>query len=282
MSSPLDYPALLQSVLSTFPLPITSPSSLLPPPSPPPFPSNVATIIDHTFLSPTMTTTDLERVCNEAIKYNFASVCIPPTFVPDCASLLKGSNSLVCTVVGFPNGYAPTPVKKAEASWCVDNGADEVDMVCNMGLLKTISAASEEGDKGKMRAAGEAWINDVLEVVEGAKGRCVKCIIEAGALTDEEVCAASLLFRECRVRTGGKGPEFIKTSTGFNGFGGATERDVEIMGNVVRGGGGKVKASGGVGSLEQAKKIVGKGAERIGASKGVKIVEGCGGGEGGY
>lgn len=158
-------------------------------------------------------------------------------------------------------------------------------MVCNIGLLKGMFEGVREGEVEEVQRCMEGYVRDIVEVTEGCMGRIVKCIIETGALEGEEIVAAALLFNEARRRVkedGGEGPHFIKTSTGFNGFGGAKVGDVEVMARIVRPGGGKVKASGGVGDLEQAKRIVEAGAERIGASKGVRIVEGREGGGGGY
>ena len=222
----------------------------------------------------------MSRACADASAHGFASVCIPPFHVPLASSLMSGTTGRVCTVVSFPNGYCSTRTKAHEASCLVSDGADEVDMVCNVPLLRRVASAPTGEDVN-------LWCEDVLAVCEAAGEAGVKCIIEAGALTDFEVATASLLFREARHRSAARGckpPEFIKTSTGFNGYGGATVKDVSIMAFCVRESGGKVKASGGVGSGEQARRIVEAGAERIGASKGVKIVTGDGGagGGGGY
>ena len=133
-------------------------SPLLKPPTPPTLPKSVATIIDHTLLSPVMTTSECERVCEEARKYNFASVCIPPSFVTRAKEMLEGCDSKVCTVVGFPNGYSTSEVKGYETAVAVKEGADEVDMVCNVGYVKEITKATEEGEWGRAGRYAEDYI----------------------------------------------------------------------------------------------------------------------------
>ncbi|GMI01963.1 hypothetical protein TrLO_g8146 [Triparma laevis f. longispina] len=254
--------------------------------APPAFPESVATLIDHTVLGTQATSTDIEKICNEAKIHSFKSVCIPPSFVSLAKSLLSDSKPLVCTVVSFPNGYCTSRVKAFETEQAIADGADEIDMVCSVPLLNSLSS-SLSSSPSQAREYAQQYVQDILEVCDAARGVTVKCIIEIGALTEVEVVIASFLFREARhinVQQNKKshGPHYIKTSTGFNGYGGATLSAVQIMSSIVRESGGKVKASGGVGSFEMARKIVEGGAERIGASKGVKIVEGGRGEEGGY
>ena len=191
----------------------------------------------------------------------------------------------MCTVIGFPNGYATTRVKAFEAACAVEDGAEEIDMVTNIGYIKEVTKAIDSQDAERLKTFSSKYVEDIAEVCRASKGACVKCIIEAGALTDEEIAIASLLWREARsaiVEKGGSNPQFIKTSTGFNGYGGATVNAVKIMRLVVGTVGGKVKASGGVGTMEQARVIVDAGAERIGASKGKQIVDGGGKSDGSY
>ncbi|GMI04606.1 hypothetical protein TrVE_jg9918 [Triparma verrucosa] len=260
----------------------------LPTPLPPPtFPSKVSTLIDHTLLSVPTTAEDIQRICEEALLHSFKSVCIPPSHVPLASKLLSHSSVLTCTVISFPNGYSTSSVKASETSLSIKNSAEEIDMVTNVSYLKSLSVCLERDDREGAKVYRDKYVEDVMRVCEAAEGVTVKCIIEIGALTDEEIAIASFLFRECIYQNVQNnqpthGPHYIKTSTGFNGYAGATTNAVRIMADVVRECGGKVKASGGVGTLEQARKIVEAGAERIGASKGVKIVEGGEGGEGGY
>lgn len=212
----------------------------------------IARTIDHTLLKAEATREQIEALCAEARQHGFATVCVNPAWVPLCAGLLRGSETGVCTVVGFPLGATLPEVKAYEASRVVAEGASEVDMVLNIGALKS----------GDYRLCER----DVRAVVEASHrgGALVKVIIEAALLTDDEKVKA------CVVSKSG-GAEFVKTSTGF-GPGGATAADVALMRRVVGPGMG-VKAAGGVRDLKSAQAMLEAGADRIGASVGVKIVQ---------
>lgn len=216
----------------------------------------IAAMIDHTLLKAEATPDQIAQLCYEARKHNFASVCVNPTHVKLCAQLLKGSPVKVCTVVGFPLGANPPEVKAFETQQAIDEGASEIDMVINIGAIKS---------KDWEHAA-----RDVRAVVRAAhaNGAIVKVIIEAVLLTDEEKVAACLIAKEA-------GADFVKTSTGF-GPGGATAADVALMRKVVGPDLG-VKAAGGIRNLLDAQKMIEAGATRIGASAGVKIVAEAGG-----
>lgn len=206
-------------------------------------------LIDHTILKATATRADIERLCDEAIEHNFASVCVNTCWVPLCAERLANSEVEVCCVVGFPLGAMATDPKAYEARWAVDNGADEVDMVLNVGWLLA-------GEDDAVRA-------DIAAVVEAAQGRCVKVILETCYLNDEQIERACRLSVEAHAT-------FVKTSTGF-GTGGATVHDVALMTKAVNGAA-KVKASGGIHTVEEAAAMVEAGADRIGTSSGIAIV----------
>jgi deoxyribose-phosphate aldolase len=212
----------------------------------------VARYIDHTLLSPDSTRDDILRICEEGVRYGFASVCINPTWVREAACALRGSGVKVCTVIGFPLGANNPDVKAYEARRAIFDGAGELDMVINVGALKS-------GDHGLVS-------RDIRGVVEIAHevGFICKVIIETALLTEEEKVSACLLAKEA-------GADFVKTSTGFS-KGGATAADVALMRRVVGGEMG-VKASGGVRDLKQAQEMIRAGATRIGASVGVKIVQ---------
>jgi len=215
---------------------------------------NIASMIDHTLLKPDATPDQIAQLCFEARKYSFASVCVNPGHVSLCADLLRGSNVKVCTVIGFPLGATSPAAKVYETETALRDGATEIDMVINIGALKG-------GDF--------TWVaRDIRGVVETAHnaGAIVKVIIETSLLTDEEKIKACLLSKEA-------GADFVKTSTGFAG-GGATVEDVALMRRAVGPEMG-VKASGGVHTFEEAKSMVEAGATRIGASAGVKIVQGA-------
>lgn len=221
------------------------------PPAPPASDSDIAGYIDHTLLKPEATPAQIERLCQEAAQYRFASVCVNPTFVPLCVRLLHGTPVAVCTVIGFPLGATTTKTKIFEATQAVGNGAREVDMVLPIGRLKA-------GEYGEVA-------DDIRQVAEAAHagGALLKVIIETSLLTDAEKVAACLLSARA-------GADFVKTSTGFSG-GGATVEDVALMRRVVGPEVG-VKASGGVRSLADARAMIAAGATRIGASAGVAIV----------
>ncbi|MCW5961255.1 MAG: deoxyribose-phosphate aldolase [Pyrinomonadaceae bacterium] len=211
-----------------------------------------ASLIDHTLLKPEASESDIKKLCNEAIQFGFASVCVNPTWVKRAAEFLKGSNVPVCTVIGFPLGATLPDVKAYEARRAIFNGAREVDMVINIGALKSGDDCAVEDD---IRAVAEAAHEN---------GILLKVIIETALLTDEEKVRACLASKNA-------GADFVKTSTGFS-KGGATVEDVNLMRRTV----GKalgVKASGGVKGIEDARKMFEAGATRIGASVGVKIAQ---------
>lgn len=216
-------------------------------------PTGVAGYIDHTLLKPDATRSDIERLCQEAAEYHFATVCVNPAWVGLCASLLRGSDVGVCSVVGFPLGATTSDVKAYEARRAVFDGASEIDMVINVGALKS----------GDMRLV-EQDIDAVASVCRQT-GATSKVIIEAALLTDNEKVTACTLAKAA-------GADYVKTSTGF-GPGGATVADVALMRRVVGPEMG-VKAAGGVRDLEGLQAMVAAGATRVGASAGVKIVSG--------
>lgn len=213
---------------------------------------DIAKYIDHTNLKPYATKEDIIKLCEEAKKYGFYAVCVNPYRVKLAKEQLEGTDIKVASVIGFPLGATPTEVKVFEAKKALEDGADELDMVINIGALK---------DKDY-----EYVKNDIAEVVKVAheKGAVVKVIIETCYLTDEEKEIACKLAMEA-------GADFVKTSTGF-GTGGATVEDVRLMRRIV---GDKlgVKAAGGIRTYEQAMAMIEAGANRIGTSSGVKIVE---------
>ncbi len=207
--------------------------------------------IDHTLLKADATKEQITKLCAEAKEHDFASVCVNTSYVPLCAELLKGSDVKVCCVVGFPLGAMDTVSKAFEAKTAVSNGAGEVDMVINIGALK---------DKDY-----EYVTKDIEAVVNASKPAIVKVIIETCLLTDEEKVEAC----KCAMQANA---EFVKTSTGFS-TAGATVEDVALMRKTV-GTVCKVKAAGGIRSYEDAMKMIDAGADRLGCSAGIKIVEG--------
>jgi deoxyribose-phosphate aldolase len=217
---------------------------------------SLAKMIDHTLLKPDATPDQVAQLCFEARKYGFVSVCINPAWVKLCATLLEGSPVKVCTVIGFPLGATAPEVKAFECRNAVEQGATEIDMVINIGALKARDL--------------ELVAKDVRGVVTTAHagGAIVKVIIEAALLTDEEKTIACLLSKEA-------GADFVKTSTGF-ASGGATVHDVALMRRVVGPEMG-VKAAGGVRTYADAESMIKAGATRVGASAGVKIIQGSNG-----
>jgi deoxyribose-phosphate aldolase len=215
-------------------------------------PGGVSGLIDHTLLKPDATRTDIEQLCREAAEFHFATVCVNPSWVALAASLLRGAGVGVCSVVGFPLGATTADVKQYEARRAIYDGASEIDMVINIGALKS----------GDLRTVEK----DIEAVVDPCRqcGVISKVIIEAALLTDEEKITASTLSKAA-------GADFVKTSTGF-GPGGATAADVALMRRVVGAEMG-VKAAGGVRDLEGLKAMVAAGATRVGASAGVRIVQ---------
>lgn len=215
-------------------------------------PNGVSTMIDHTLLKADASRGEIEKLCREAAEFHFATVCVNPAWVSTAASLLRGSGVGVCSVVGFPLGATTADVKQYETRRAIFDGASEIDMVINIGALKS----------GDLRTVER----DIEAVVDPCRqcGVISKVIIEAALLTDEEKITASTLTKAA-------GADFVKTSTGF-GPGGATVADVALMRRVVGAEMG-VKAAGGVRDLEGLKAMVAAGATRVGASAGVKIVQ---------
>ena len=220
-----------------------------------------ASLIDHTLLKPEATDQDIKQLCREAATYRFASVCVNPTWVRRCAQNLRGSGVRVASVVGFPFGAGTAEVKAMEARRAIRDGAREIDMVINVGALKS-------GDHDLVR-------RDIEKVSDACHeaGAINKVIIEAALLTDEEKIVASHLAKLAKA-------DFVKTSTGF-GPGGATVHDVLLMRETVGPRLG-VKASGGIRSAEDAREMIAAGATRIGASASVQIVTGAEPGDGRY
>ena len=215
-------------------------------------PGNVAGLIDHTLLKPEATRSDIEKLCREAAEFRFATVCVNPAWVALAAARLKGTGVGVCSVVGFPLGATTADVKQYETRRAIYDGATEIDMVINVGALKS----------GDLRTTEQ----DIAAVVSACRqcGVVSKVIIEAALLTDEEKVTACTLTKAA-------GADFVKTSTGF-GPGGATAADVALMRRVVGADMG-VKAAGGVRDLEGLQAMVAAGATRVGASAGVRIVQ---------
>jgi len=217
-----------------------------------PIEDDIARLIDHTLLKPDATREDIRKICLEALKFGFASVCVNPWNVSEAAELLRGSEVRVCTVVGFPLGATLPQVKMFEAEEAIKLGAQEIDMVINVGALKSGQTDAVEAD---IRGVADA---------SHRGGAICKVILETSLLTTEEKVRGSLAAKNA-------GADFVKTSTGFS-TGGATAEDVRLMRAVVGGELG-IKASGGVRSLEDLQKMVEAGATRIGASASVKILE---------
>jgi deoxyribose-phosphate aldolase len=227
-------------------------TSVAPAERPGSIPGDLARYIDHTLLKPGSTEEQVRSLCAEALEYNFRSVCINPTWVSLVAELLRGSEVLTCSVVGFPLGANEPAIKAMEARRAIRNGAREIDMVINIGALKS-------GDD-------DLVLRDIQAVVEDCvDGNAVcKVILETALLSDAEKRRASELARRA-------GAHFVKTSTGFS-TGGATVSDVALMAEVVRGAGMEVKASGGISSYSDAKAMIEAGATRLGASASIGIV----------
>ena len=210
--------------------------------------SELLSHVDHTLLRPDATWGEIRQLCDEALKYHTASVCVPPSYVTRCANYLRGRIP-VCTVVGFPNGYNTTKIKAFEAAEAVQNGADEIDMVSNLGWVKD-----------------EQWglvMNEIQTVKRAADGKPLKVIVETCLLTDAEKC------RLCRMVTQGK-VDYIKTSTGFSS-GGATREDVALFAENI-GPAVKIKAAGGISTLQDAEDFLALGADRLGTSRIVKLI----------
>lgn len=212
---------------------------------------NIAKRIDHTLLKPDATQAQIQRLCDEARTYGFASVCVNPVWVRFAKEQLQGCDVKVCTVIGFPLGATTPQVKAFEAQNAIANGADELDMVLNIGALKA--------------ADTQTVLNDIRAVRTATPGKILKVIIETSLLSDAEKVTACELAAQA-------GADFVKTSTGFSG-GGATAEDVALMREHIPGHM-HVKASGGIRTPADAEKMIAAGAQRIGTSGGVKIVEG--------
>lgn len=206
-------------------------------------------LIDHTLLKANASKNDITKLCDEAMQYDFASVCVNPVWVSYCAEYLKESDVRVCTVIGFPLGANTSKVKAYEAKMAIEEGADEVDMVINIGALKA-------GDM-------DTVYQDIQTVVDASQGHCVKVIIETCLLTDEEKVLACQQAMKAKAT-------FVKTSTGFS-TGGATVHDIALMKQTV-GDHCEVKASGGVKTFEDMEAMVNAGASRIGTSSGISLM----------
>ena len=204
---------------------------------------------DHTLLSQSATLEDIKAVCDDGIKYGVASVCIPPSYVAEAKAYVKDALK-ICTVIGFPNGYSATAVKVFEAASAVMSGADEIDMVINIGMLK---------DKKYDEVLGE-----IMAIRAATEGKILKVIIETCLLTEEEK------IKMCEI-VSASGADYIKTSTGFAG-GGATPEDVALFAAHISGGL-KIKAAGGISSVEDAESFIKLGADRLGTSRLVKIAK---------
>lgn len=213
-------------------------------------PRDILSRVDHTLLAQTAVWEDIRQVCDDGMKYSTASVCIPPSYVRRAKEYV-GDRLAVCTVIGFPNGYSTAAVKAFEAADAVKNGADEIDMVINIGLLK-------DGED-------DAVLAEINEVKAACAGRTLKVIIETCLLTEEEK------VRMCSIVSRSQA-DFIKTSTGFS-TAGATFDDVALMARHMTGGKG-VKAAGGISSLADAERFVELGATRLGTSRIVKLAKG--------
>ena len=213
---------------------------------------NVAGMIDHTLLKADATEAQIAKLCQEAKEHGFASVCVNPGYVPEAAEALKGTDVRVCTVIGFPLGATSSEAKAAETADAIAKGAAEVDMVVNVGRIKS-------GNWDYVRS-------DIAAVVNAARGRALtKVIIETCLLTDDEKIRVCEIAKEA-------GADFVKTSTGFS-TGGATAADIALMRKTVGPDMG-VKASGGIHSTEEAIALIEAGASRIGASAGIAIISG--------
>lgn len=203
--------------------------------------------VDHTFLKQTATWNDIKELCDDAIRYNTASVCIPPSFVKKTKEYVN-EKMKVCTVIGFPNGYNTTDVKVFETSNAIQNGADEIDMVINIGMLK-----EKEYD---------AILNEINEIKKACGDKILKVIIETCLLTEEEK------IKMCDI-VSNSNADFIKTSTGFS-TAGATIEDIKLFKKHIKNDK-KIKAAGGISSFEDAERFIEEGASRLGTSRLVKI-----------
>ena len=210
---------------------------------------NIISIVDHTLLKQDASWNEIKKICDEGMEYNTASVCIPASFVKQAAEYMQGKCK-VCTVIGFPNGYSTTATKVFETADAVKNGADEIDMVINIGWVK---------DKKY-----DLVLDEIRQIKEACGGKLLKVIIETCLLTDEEK------IEMCKVVTE-SGAEYIKTSTGFS-TAGATFADIELFAKHV-GSNVKIKAAGGISTLDDAEKFIALGAHRLGTSRIIKLVQ---------
>lgn len=206
--------------------------------------------VDHTNLNQTVVWDDIKKICDEAIKYNVASACIPPCYVEQ-AKRYVGDKLKICTVIGFPNGYNATDVKVYETKKAIKDGADEIDMVINIGYLKDKKYDYIE--------------NEIKEIKKACKNHILKVIIETCLLTEEEK------IRMCRI-VKESGADFIKTSTGFSSMG-ATFEDIKLFKENLIGSNVKIKAAGGIKSFEDAQEFVNLGADRLGTSRLIKLID---------
>ena len=209
----------------------------------------ILSVCDHTLLATTSTWEEIRAICDDGIRFGCASVCIPPCFVKQAKDYV-GDKLVICTVIGFPNGYSTSKVKAYEASVAVDDGAEEIDMVINVGMVKA--------------GLWQNILDEINEVKEGCKGKLLKVIIETCLLTDEEK------IKMCEI-VSDSNADYIKTSTGFS-TGGATAHDVELFAKHVKEGT-KIKAAGGIASIADAENFIALGADRLGTSRIVKIAK---------
>ena len=205
--------------------------------------------VDHTLLSQSATWDEIKAICDDGMKYNTASVCIPASYVKQAKEYV-GENLAICTVIGFPNGYSTTATKVFETADAVNNGADEIDMVINVGWLK---------DKKY-----DDILNEINAIKDACNGKILKVIIETCLLTDDEK------IKMCEI-VSNSNADFIKTSTGFS-TGGATKADIELFAKHTTNGK-KIKAAGGIASIEDAEDFINLGASRLGTSRIIKIVK---------
>ena len=214
--------------------------------------SAILSMVDHTLLKPESTWAQIQEICDDAIKYGTATVCIPASYVARCKAYMQEKNSSVgvCTVIGFPTGYSTTAAKVFEAADAVKNGADEIDMVINIGMLKD--------------GQDDAVLEEINAIKEACAGKPLKVIIETCLLTEDEK------IRMCGI-VNVSNADFIKTSTGFS-TAGATFDDVALMAKYMKPGK-QIKAAGGISSLDDAEKFIALGATRLGTSRIVKIVK---------
>ena len=211
--------------------------------------TKILSFVDHTLLSQSATWDEIKAICDDGIKYGCASVCIPPSYVKNAAEYVDGKIR-ICTVIGFPNGYNTTEAKCFEATDAVEKGADEIDMVINIGMLK---------DKKY-----DELLSEISAVKKACKGKLLKIIIETCLLTDEEKVMMCKIVSQ-------SGADYIKTSTGFS-TGGATREDIKLFSENVESHL-KIKAAGGIASIKDAEDMLSLGAERLGTSRIVKIVK---------